>query len=257
MIEPIPAFSDNYIWAIRHGGECWVVDPGDAEPVRRYLAEHGLKLAGILVTHWHADHIGGIAALTAKAPVPVLGPAAESAKIPVLTQPLVGGDRIEAAGCAWQVIAVPGHTLGHIAYYSEGVLLCGDTLFSAGCGRLFEGTPEQMHESLSQLRGLPPETQVYCAHEYTGSNLAFALAVEPDNPDVRAAVSEVRALRAEQRPSLPSTLRKERKINPFLRVDDPGVIAAARAQGAPASDPVTVFATLRRWKDHYKPPASE
>lgn len=253
-LSAIPAFTDNYLWLLSRDGDAVIVDPGDAAPVQRALDERGLRLRAILVTHWHPDHIGGIPALRARHDVPVYGPRAEAAKIRTLTQPLDDGDRVALPGLDLQVLAVPGHTLGHIAYYAPGLLLCGDTLFSAGCGRLFEGTPAQMHASLTRLAALPPETPAYCTHEYTEANLAFALAVEPDNLALRDHASAVRVLRARGEPSLPTTLALERAINPFLRCDIAAVRNAAAAQaGQSLHDEAAVFAALRRWKDGFRP----
>ncbi len=179
QIIPLPAFRDNYIWLLRHGATATVVDPGDAAPVLRYLADEGLTLAAILITHHHSDHVGGVDALLAAHPVPVYGPARED--IASITRRVGGGDRVSVAGVEFQVIDVPGHTAGHVAYYAAPNLFCGDTLFAAGCGRIFDGTPAQLHASLERLAELPGDTQVYCTHEYTLSNLAFAAAVEPNN----------------------------------------------------------------------------
>lgn len=255
-VYAIPAFTDNYLWLLTRGNEAVVVDPGDATPVLRVLKERGLKLVSILITHWHPDHIGGVSALLKQYPVPVHGPRAESQKIPQLTNLLDDGDHLSVFGQRFDVLALPGHTLGHIAYYTPGQLFCGDTLFSAGCGRLFEGTPQQMHSSLTRLAALPEDTRVYCTHEYTLSNLAFAVAVEPGNAALREHLAHVRTLRAQHQPSLPSTMKIERAINPFLRAAVPAVIAAAAQHGghAPASA-AEVFAVLRRWKDDYKTPA--
>ncbi len=254
-IAPIPAFTDNYFWLLERDGAAVVVDPGDAAPVERVLAQGQLRLDAILVTHHHHDHIGGLAALRARHDVPVYGPAAEADAIPELTHALREGDRVDLLDTALTVWEVPGHTLGHIAYVAAGFVLCGDTLFSAGCGRLFEGTPQQMHRSLSRLAALPPETRVYCTHEYTLANLAFAAAVAPDSRAVREETARVRALRARGQPSLPSTIGHELRVNPFLRVDDPAVGAAARRQsGAPLAEPAEVFAALRRWKDGFRAP---
>lgn len=255
-ITAIPAFTDNYLWLLESGDEAVVVDPGDAQPVLRAVSARKLQLSAILITHWHADHIGGLAELKARFDVPVHGPRAEAGKIPGLTHLLDDGDRVTVLGREFQVMRVPGHTLGHIAYYSGDVLFCGDTLFSAGCGRLFEGTPAQMHTSLARLAALPGETRMYCAHEYTVSNLAFARAVEPNNPDIELRLAEVHALRARGEPSLPSTIARERAFNPFLRSTEPSVMSAAQAQaGGKLNDAIEVFAALRRWKDHFRPPA--
>lgn len=261
LITPLPAFTDNYFWLLERGGRAAVVDPGDAAPVERALAQRGLALAAILVTHHHADHVGGLGPLTSGRDVPVYGPAAEAAAIGGLTHPLREGDRVRlpALGVDFEVWEVPGHTLGHIAYVADrpghGFVLCGDTLFSAGCGRLFEGTPEQMHRSLSRLAALPADTRVYCTHEYTLANLAFAAAVEPDRPALREEIARVRALRQAGAPSLPSSIGRERRINPFLRVAEPGVAAAARRHSGQAlAAPLDVFAALRRWKDGFRAP---
>lgn len=262
QLHAIPAFADNYLWTLVEGRSAVVVDPGDAAPVARFLDDRKLTLAAVLVTHHHPDHIGGLAALLARGDVPVYGPAAEAGRIRLLSHPLDHGDAVEVLGRRFEVLAVPGHTLGHIAYYcaesgddgAPGLLLCGDTLFSAGCGRLFEGTPEQMHASLALLAALPPQTRVYCTHEYTLANLAFAQAVEPDSGDIAAHIAQVRAWRAENRPSLPSTLALERRINPFLRTGEPGVRRAAEAWAGPEalSTEVAVFTALRRWKDGFR-----
>ncbi|HEX8986756.1 MAG TPA: hydroxyacylglutathione hydrolase [Rhodocyclaceae bacterium] len=247
----LPAFADNYIWVLRApSGNIAVVDPGDEEPVLDYLAESGTKLCAVLVTHHHGDHCGGVEALVAAHPAPVYGPAAES--IAGVDRPLAGGDRVALPelGVDFDVLAVPGHTRGHVAYYRRGMVFCGDTLFGAGCGRLFEGTPATMQASLARLRALPPDTQVYCAHEYTQSNLRFAASVEPANEDIRRRAAEVTAMRAQGLPSVPSSLALECRTNPFLRWDAPDVIAAAqrRLGHAPRGD-VEVFAAVREWKN--------
>ena len=245
----IPAFKDNYIWLLRKGAAAVVVDPGDAGPVLDVLDRQGLALTAILITHHHADHQGGVAGLLARYPVPVFGPAHES--ITALSRPLRGGETIKLPGLGveFAVIAVPGHTLGHLAYHGTGALFCGDTLFGAGCGRVFEGTMAQMLASLERLAALPAETAVYCAHEYTLANLRFALAVDPGNPLLQQRAAEVAALRAEGRASVPSTLAQEVATNPFLRCQEPALVAAAQSRGASANDSLAVFTALREWKN--------
>ena len=224
----IPAFKDNYIWLLRKGASAAVVDPGDARPVLEVLDREGLSLTSIFVTHHHADHQGGVSSLLAKHPAEVFGPAAES--IHGITRPLHGGETIRAAFCddEFQVIAVPGHTLGHIAYYGAGCLFCGDTLFAGGCGRLFEGSAAQLADSLARLAALPDETAVYCAHEYTEANLRFALAVEPGNRRLQSRVNDVAVARAKGWATVPSTIGLEKASNPFLRCAEPEVAASAR-----------------------------
>jgi hydroxyacylglutathione hydrolase len=251
----LPAFADNYIWMLEDGHCAVVVDPGDAAPVLAALKARNLRLTGILVTHHHADHVGGVADLLAVLEGPVYGPAAES--LPVAVRGLRGGDAITVQGLHFNVLDVPGHTAGHIAYYAQPpgqapLLFCGDTLFSAGCGRLFEGTPAQMLASLGQLAALPGNTRVCCAHEYTLSNLRFAKVVEPHNPDIAEYEAVCLGLRHQSRPTLPASIERERSINPFLRCTEPDVIAAARAHGAPSSDPVDVFAAIRQWKNQFR-----
>jgi hydroxyacylglutathione hydrolase len=251
-IVPIRAFQDNYIWCLRRGSTAVVVDPGDADPVLEYLSDEGLDLAAILATHHHGDHVGGNTALLSKYNVPVFGPARED--IPGITRKLREGDVIEVPGIGLnlQVFDVPGHTAGHIAYYGEGVLFCGDTLFSCGCGRLFEGTAMQMHSSLSKLAALPGNTLVYCAHEYTLSNLRFARAADADNPEIERREASARAALADGRPSLPSTIESELATNPFLRSGNHAVaMSASRFAGRTLTNPAEVFATLRKWKDGF------
>jgi hydroxyacylglutathione hydrolase len=251
----LPAFSDNYIWMLHDGARALVVDPGDAAVVADALDARGLALTTILVTHHHHDHIGGVDALRPRLSGPVFGPARE--RIPQPCTALADGDRIEALGMTFEVLDVPGHTAGHIAYLHRPanddppLLFCGDTLFSAGCGRLFEGTPAQMHASLSRLSALPGHTRVCCTHEYTLSNLRFAQSVEPDNGDITRHVAWCESERGQGRPTLPSTIERERRINPFLRCDVPAVMASAGDHGARSDEPVAVFAALREWKNRY------
>ena len=251
----LPAFTDNYIWMLHDGRNAVVVDPGDAAPVIAALDELQLALAAILVTHHHADHVGGVNALRARLHGRVYGPKRE--RIPEPFVPLADGDVVEVLGLHFEVIDVPGHTAGHIAYFQRTgaeapLLFCGDTLFSGGCGRLFEGTPEQMHHSLARLAALPGATRVCCTHEYTLSNLKFARAVEPHNDDLAAYNAWCEAQRAEGLPTLPSTVAQELRINPFLRCGLPAVVQTARHHGASTDDPTAVFAALRRWKNEFQ-----
>ena len=251
----LPAFSDNYIWLLHDGQQAIVVDPGDAAPVQAALDGLGLTLAGILVTHHHDDHVGGVAALRPRLMGPVFGPVRE--KIPLPFEPVSQGDRVGLMGLHFEVIDVPGHTAGHIAYFlpadaiSAPILFCGDTLFSAGCGRLFEGTAAQMHHSLAKLAELPGATRVCCGHEYTESNLRFAAAVEPANADIAASIATSRALRAAGQPTLPSTIARELAINPFMRCADAAVVASARQHGAVDRSGPAVLAALREWKNQF------
>jgi len=244
-ISPLPAFTDNYLWLLQDGVQkrCAVVDPGDSAPVLNWLDEHsGWQLSDILITHHHGDHTGGVKRLKQASGARVFGPANEN--IPVCDTALNGGEVINVLGLAFQIIAVPGHTLGHIAYYhadkQNPLLFCGDTLFAAGCGRVFEGTLQQMHQSLMQLSTLPDNTQIYCAHEYTLNNLRFAAAAEPDNPHIQQRLAEVIALREQGGISLPSTMAIERLTNPFLR-----------CYLTKDKSPEAVFADLRIWKDRF------
>jgi hydroxyacylglutathione hydrolase len=254
-LSALPAFSDNYIWMLDDGRDALVVDPGEAGPVRQALRDRGLRLGAILVTHHHGDHTGGIDELRSFVEGPVWSPAAE--RTPEPRQPVRGGDEIQVLGLRWEVIDVPGHTAGHVAFFAPEapgtpLLFCGDTLFSAGCGRLFEGTAAQMYASLQRLAGLPPETRVCCTHEYTLSNLRFAQHVEPGNTALEAHRRWCDSRRANGQPTLPSTLAIETRINPFLRCREPEVQASARTRDAAANDPVAVFAALRAWKNEFR-----
>lgn len=264
-VEPIPAFQDNYIWAIHDGQHAAVVDPGDAAPVEQFLARTGLSLAAIVITHHHGDHQGGVADLLAAhpiapdgAPMPVVGPAGE--RIGGRTQAVREGDTVTLAAPAvtMQVLDVPGHTAGHVAYVGDlaeagRAVFCGDTMFASGCGRLFEGTPAQMLASLDKLAALPGDTRVYCAHEYTRGNVRFARAVEPESAPLKDWEDRVDALRAEGRPTVPTTVAHERMVNPFLRSREPAVRESLRRQGAGKVDSdAAAFGALRGWKDNFR-----
>lgn len=255
-LVPLPAFQDNYLWVLHDGRRALVVDPGDAQPVLAFLAQAGLQLQAILVTHHHPDHIGGLAQVRQATGAAVWGPAREA--IPGPCTAVCGGDDVQALGLHLRVIDVPGHTAGHVAYFAPDVdgspvLFCGDTLFSGGCGRLFEGTPAQMLASLDALAALPGATRVCCAHEYTLSNLRFARAVEPGNAALAAYQQQCEALRASGQPTLPSTIAQERQVNPFLRTRELAVRQAARAHsGADIGDEVAVFAAVRQWKNEFR-----
>lgn len=252
-LTALPAFQDNYIWAlVDDDGNAVIVDPGDAAPV---LAATGLGLwpAGVLLTHHHADHVGGVAALRQRWPdLPIYAP--EDPRIADATERIGEGSRFSLNGWDFAVMAVPGHTSSHVAYHGAGDhVFCGDTLFSMGCGRMFEGTPAQMLASLDRLAALPGHTAVCCGHEYTLANAAFALAVEPANDALHHRHQEAQAMRLAGRPTLPSTLSMELATNPFLRTDVPAVIqAVSRRLGRAPADRVETFAELRRWKDSFR-----
>lgn len=258
QVTPVRAFSDNYIWLIhapRDPGLVVVVDPGDAAPVERTLGDGHLTLAGILLTHHHPDHVDGVASLLQNRRAPLFGPASE--RLPGEPTRLRQGDRaaLESLGLEFTVLDIPGHTAGHIAYVGHGALFCGDTLFSAGCGRLFEGTPEQMVGSLAKLAELPADTLVYCGHEYTLSNLKFALAVEPQNTECARYLEECTHKRARDEATLPSSIRRERNVNPFLRCEQQTVKQAAEHKaGRRLQNDIEVFAVIRQWKDGFRAP---
>jgi hydroxyacylglutathione hydrolase len=259
----VPAFDDNYLWIIHDGRHAAVVDPGDAVPVLAALQAEGLTLAAILLTHHHADHVGGVVELARSAvsdefpAIPVYGPAREQSRIKGMTVPLHGNDEvtIPTLGLSLQVIDVPGHTLGHIAFYSaqQGFVFCGDTLFAGGCGRLFEGTPAQMVESLAKLSSLPGDTRVYCAHEYTLSNLKFAAEVEPGNAELSDRIQRERAKRDQGEATVPTSIALERATNPFLRAHQKEIQESLQKAGRLTElNEVSSFAALREWKNTYR-----
>ena len=262
QVWPIPAFDDNYIWCIHNGSSALVVDPGDASPVLHYLEQQKLTLSGILITHHHADHTGGILDLlrSVGSTIPVYGPAHH--EIPGRTHVAMEGDQIEIAvpRISLKVFEVPGHTLSHIAYFAnmqanvvEPMLFCGDTLFASGCGRLFEGSPTQMSQSLAKFAVLPKNTLVYCTHEYTLSNIRFALAVEPNNTNLITWSEKAQALRSQNQPTLPTTIGQELQVNPFMRCNQADVISKAQEVSGEKDlpTPAHVLAVVRAWKDRF------
>ncbi|MDQ3286970.1 MAG: hydroxyacylglutathione hydrolase [Pseudomonadota bacterium] len=258
LLHALPALSDNYIWALAgDDGRAVIVDPGEASPVLA-AAEQGLRPVAVLLTHHHPDHIGGTAQLQSRWPgLPVFAP--EDARIPLATSIVSQDEQIGAGTWRFTVIPVPGHTLSHVAFLLEPdhgedpVLFCGDTLFSLGCGRIFEGTPAQMHNSLTRLASVPGSTRVCCGHEYTLANADFALVVDPDNTSLQQRTREARSMRESALPTLPSTIAQERECNPFLRCDQPAVIASVASWlGAAPEDELATFAALRRWKDGFR-----
>lgn len=254
-IYPIPSLKDNYIWALidpEQRSVC-IIDPGDADPVIAFLDKQKLDLQSILITHHHWDHTDGIGLLKDKYQIPVYGPA--NPAIPEITQVTDDGMEIPNEDCflKLRVLAIPGHTLDHLAYYAPGMLFCGDTLFAAGCGRIFEGSVLQMYQSLQKMAALPEDTKIYCAHEYTLNNLRFAQIVEPDNEAIHERLAQVKALREMNLPSLPSTLKEEKLTNPFLRCEMPQLRAnMEKFSGQTLNSPVEVFGWVRKWKDEFK-----
>ena len=252
-ITPINAFDDNYIWCLAKQQQAIVVDPGDAEPVLAHLQANNLSLAAILITHHHHDHTGGIEKLKQAYPdVLIAGPSHSPST--GITQALDDNDQLTVMDIDFDVMAIPGHTLDHVAYYdaTDGNLFCGDTLFLAGCGRVFEGTMEQMHTALQRLMALPPETTAFPTHEYSLANLAFAAAVEPENNDIKGAIVQCQQQRAKQQPTLPTKLATEALINPFVRCHQPSVIVAANQRAeTQLTSQTEVFATIREWKNNF------
>jgi hydroxyacylglutathione hydrolase len=250
-IVPVPALSDNYVWLVRDAasGAVAVVDPAAADPVAAALDARGWRPTLILNTHHHGDHVGGNAELKARYGCPVVGPAADAHRIPGMDRGVREGEAVPFGGAAFRTLETPGHTTGHVSFHlpEASAVFCGDTLFSLGCGRMFEGTPEGFWTSLSKLRALPDDTLVCCGHEYTASNARFAVRLDPANPALAARAAEVERLRAEGRPTVPSRLGGEKAANPFLRADDPSIAAAV---GLPGGDPAAVFAAVRRAKDN-------
>lgn len=248
-LSAIAALQDNYIWCFTNGADAVVVDPGEAAPVQRWLADGGYRLRDILLTHHHPDHQAGVSALVAATGARVWGASADRHRLPPLDHALAEGDAVRVPGAEFSVLETPGHTVGHISYLGGGRLFCGDTLFSAGCGRMFEGRPAQYHASLARLAALPDPTAVHCTHEYTVANLAFAAALTPDDPALLAALDDARGVRRSGGITLPSTLGWEKRHNPFLRCAEPAIAAAVGRPGAP---PVEVFAALRAAKDGFR-----
>ncbi len=254
-VSCLPAFQDNYLWVLHDHTHAVVVDPGDARPVEHFLDQQGLQLAAVLVTHHHADHTGGIEVLSRRGTIPVYGP--EREPIPQLTHTLHAGDEVALAQpqLLLQILHLPGHTLGHLGYLVPGPIpwiFCGDTLFGCGCGRLFEGTPAQMLDSLQQLRRLPPSTLVYCAHEYTLANIRFALEVEPDNQALQQRAQDCTALRQAGQATIPSTIALECATNPFLRCTQPTVVHTIQTRCLETRhDELSLFTAMRAWKNRF------
>ncbi len=254
-IVPVRAFGDNYIWVLHNQQHAAVIDPGDAEPALAYLEEHNLKLAAILCTHHHGDHVSGVCKLRQVYNAPVYGPQLE--KIPCISQPVGEGDTVEIPELSIKldVLHIPGHTLGHLAYLGDRNLFCGDTLFGCGCGRLFEGTAAQLFHSLQRLASLPGETKVYCAHEYTEANIRFALACEPNNAELQKRRENARTLCATDQPTVPSTIMLEKATNPFLRCTTPEIIHNLEQHSGltlPPDNELAIFTALREWRNNFR-----
>lgn len=252
MIQFVTAFKDNYIWLwVNHkNSSAWVIDPGDAAPVLNFLKENHLTLQGILLTHHHWDHCNGVPGLLENYAVPIYGGCNEQFKFSV--NQIQENDQVNCDDISFKVLDIPGHTLGHVAYYGNNILFCGDTLFTAGCGRIFEGTPEQMYSSLLKLKSLPEQTLVYCGHEYTLANLQFAAQVSPENMAVQQRLKKTKELREQNLPTVPALLSEEKITNPFLRCDSPEVMAAvSHHSGKLLTTPLSVFTELRCWKNNF------
>ena len=253
-VKPIPSLSDNYIWLIINDSEATVaiVDPGSSAGPISYIEKMNLQPAAILVTHHHWDHVNGIEELVNRFDIPVYGPATEY--VPQLTTPLADNDNfsLPELKLGFDVMDISGHTAGHIGYLTGNKLFCGDTLFSAGCGRLFNGTAAQLHASLKRIGQLPDSTLIYCSHEYTLDNLRFAQAVEPDNSAIQSRITDVEILRGKNLPSLPVTLEMEKRYNPFLRTNRENIMqAVAQHSGQKIDNSETCFRYLRMWKDGF------
>ena len=253
-VHPIPAFTDNYIWAIVYGNSCVVIDPGDSDPVFSFLKNNDLELDSILITHHHFDHTGGLVSLAKHYNCPVYGP--KGGHINGITHDLAENDEINVFDLNFKIFETPGHTLDHIAYFHSGskdsLLFCGDTLFSGGCGRLFEGTPDNMYDSLNKFKMLPDETLVFCAHEYTESNLKFALAINPNNLDLVDYSKKVIELRSKSKITLPSNIGLEKKINPFFLLDNPEILQKSeKFINKKISNPIESLSVVRTMKDSF------
>lgn len=253
-VIPICALQDNYIWMFMDPitRMAWLIDPGDAQPVFKALEQYNLRLSGVFITHHHYDHSGGVSDLLREYnSIPIYG--SYLSPLSFITDRVKEGDEISCSNITLKAIEIPGHTLDHTAYFGNNWLFSGDTLFSIGCGKVFEGTPDQMYHSLQKLTALPGETQVFCGHEYTLANLRFAEYVEPNNTLIKEKIHAITKLTARQKPTLPSTIGEEKKLNPFLRCEDPSIIKAVEDYSKQTLDtPVKIFAKLREWKNHFK-----